>query len=382
MRRHLFDKIIEVIRGGFFGVTSFFDTDMDDSVRYLNSIKEPSNDIERSYAQYKCQSYLRNTLANFILNVVCFFVIIPYMIKGLFGKPSYKGNKDIIYSISILDSRIIPSSLRKDYPNEVITKEFDGALLRRDDLSFLWRVYKRHPFSFMFFLRIIIKTSFYRFFIEEYHPRAIAINAEFSSASSVMTFYCEHLGISHINIMHGEKLNYIRDSFFRFSKCYVWDEHYKDLFISLRADKDQFVIEKPESLLFNITKYRGTQPRIDYKYMLNGNTHLSGIADTLHELRDKGFKVMVRPHPAYTDTELVKHYFDESEIEPCTVSIEESLSNSENVIALYSTVLLQAYFSGVNIVIDDLNFEKEYNKLKDLKYILVNKPHKRLSELI
>lgn len=382
MKRNLFDAIIEIIRTGFLGVTSHLDIDVEDSMRFLNSIKEPSDDIEKSYAQYKCQCFLRRKLANLILNTGCSFVIIPYIVKCLFGKTQFKDQKDIVYSISIRDSRIIPSSLRIEYPNELITNEFDGAILKKDDLMFLWRVYIRHPLSFVFFLRIIIKVSFYRFFIEEYHPRAIAINAEFSSASSVMTYYCEQMGISHYNIMHGEKLKYIRDSFFRFSRCYIWDDFYKDLFISLRADKNQFIIEKPESLLIDISKFKGKRPKVDYKYMLNGNTHLSEIACALHKLRDKGFKVMVRPHPAYTNLDIVRQFFEESEIEPCSVTIEESISNTENVIALYSTVLLQSYFSGVGIVIDNVNYEKEYIKLKELNYILINKQHQKLSDLI
>lgn len=382
MKRNLFDNIIKIIRSGFFGSKSQFAIDVEKSVRYLNSIKKPLDDIERSYAQYKCQCFLRRNTANFLLNVGCFFVIIPYIIKGLLGKSSFKENKDIVYSISILDSRIIPSSLKREYPNELITNEFDGTLLKTEDLGFIWRVYIRHPLSFFFVLRIIIKISFYRYFIEEYHPKAIAINSEFSSASSVMTAYCENVGISHFNIMHGEKLYFIRDSFFRFSRCYVWDEYYKDLFISLRADYSQFIIEKPESVLFDVSKYKGKRQMIDYKYMLNGNSKLEEIAAALHKIRDKGFRVMVRPHPAYTNIELVKLFFEEDEIEPCTVTIEESLSNSQNVISLYSTVLLQAYFSGINIVMDDLNYDKEYQKLKELKYILINKNHQKLSELV
>lgn len=382
MGRFLFDKMVEIIRVGYFGVTSHFKVDVAESTRFLNSIKEPTDDIERSYAQYRCQCYLRKKLAVFLLNIGCAFVIVPYILKGIFGKAEIKDGKDIVYSISIRDMRIIPESLKEKYPNELITKEFDGMLLKRQDLAFIWNVYKTHPFSFFFILRVMIKVSFYRFFIEEYHPKAIAINAEFSSASSVMTLYCENMGIAHYNIMHGEKLYYIRDSFFRFTKCYVWDEYYRDLFLCLRAFKDQFIIEKPESILFDVAKYSGKQPLIDYKYMLNGNHNLKEISNVLHNLKNKGYTIMVRPHPAYTDLKIVQQYFDEDEIEPCSVSIEESLANTKNVISLYSTVLLQAYYSGINVVIDDFIYPQQYQKLNELKYILINKKHQKLSDLV
>ena len=382
MKRRLFDRIISFIRVGFFGWKSQFDLDIKDSRRFLWSIKEPNEDCSRSYAQYRCQCYLRRKGATLLLNMGCALAILPYIVKCLFGKVNEKGSKDIVYTISVKDDRIIPSSLRSEYPNCVITNEYDGTCLNKKDLQFIWRVFKKYPFSFFFLLRIVIKVSFYSYFIEEYHPKAIAINSEYSCTSSVMTLYCERRGIKHINIMHGEKLFFIRDSFFRFSRCYVWDTFYADLFIKLRAFNNQFIVEKPKALTFGIEEFKGKLPHVDFKYMLNGNDKLGGIAHILHELKQKGYRTMVRPHPAYTNKDLLANYFERDEIESCSVPIEMSLSNTENVISLYSTVLLQAYFSGINIVLDDINYAIEYNKLKDLEYILINKQHSRLSQII
>ena len=382
MKKRLFDRVVDFIHVGYFGWKLQFDIDLEDSKRFLYSIKEPRDDIDRAYAQYKCQCYLRRKMATVLLNIACAFGIIPYIIKGMLGKVVHKDNKDIVYSISIIDKRIIPPSLRAKYDSEYITNEYDGVLLKKEDLGFIWKLYRRYPFSFFFILRIILKISFYRYFIEEYHPKAIAINSEFSCTSAVMTMYCEQMGITHINIMHGEKMFYIRDSFFRFSECYVWDNFYVELFKFLRVPDGQFVVDKPESLIIDIEKYKGSQQAVDYKYMLNGNEKIDVISESLHKLKKMGFVVMVRPHPTYTDTDLLKQYFSEDEIENCKVSIEESISNTSFVISLYSTVLLQAYMSGINIVMDDVNYKREYQKLKDLKYILINKPHQLLSEVL
>lgn len=382
MEERLFDRAVSIIRTGFLGSKSQYEVDLDKSMNFLKSIKEPKDSFERSFAQYKCQCFLRNTIANALLNVGSFFLIVPYVIVCLIKSVQYKEKKDIVYTISILDKTIIPDSLRSDYPSEYITGEYDGICLTKYDLSFIYGLIKRYPFSCFLIFKAIIKISIYRCFIEEYRPHAIAINSEFSCVSSIMTRYCEQQGIRHINIMHGEKLLYIRDSFFEFSKCYIWDEFYKKLFTELRAKGGQFVIERPQSVIFDVKRYRDNFKIIDYKYYLFENSQVKQIAHVMHLLKSKGYTIKVRPHPAYSDMNVIKKYFNDNEIEDIAISIEESVSNTYNAISLVSTVLTQAYYSGVNVIIDDMNYREKYMRLKDLKYILLDKQLTVLSDLI
>ena len=46
----------------------------------------------------------------------------------------------------------------------------------------------------------------------------------------------------------------------------------------------------------------------------------------------------------------------------------------------YSTVLYQAYSCRKHIVIDDITSEQEYKKLREQKYIMLNKEHLLLSK--
>ncbi|WP_024993577.1 hypothetical protein [Phocaeicola paurosaccharolyticus] len=175
---------------------------------------------------------------------------------------------------------------------------------------------------------------------------------------------------------------YIRDSFFRFTKCFVWDEYYVELFKKLRATENVFVVEKPQSLVIDMDQLKGTIPLIDYKYILFENTQLAGVANSLNILKSKGYTVKVRPHPAYSNMEKVKELFPNDEIEDCSVPIQTSVACSMNVISLCSTVLYQAYLNGVNYIIDDVNYKNEYQRIKDQEYILISKPHKNLSDVI
>ena len=382
MLKRLFYIIVHQLRTKDIGWKSIYEINIPDSIAFMNRIKEPIDDIERSYAQYRCQCYLMSNMAVFLYNLVSFFLILPYIIKCYLTSVKRISNVDIVYTISIKDKSIVPSSLRDEFTKEIITGVYEGFKLNKYDLKFILKLWKRYPFSFFFVHRMIFKISIYRYFIEKYNPKAIAINSEYSSTSSAMTLYCESQNINHINLMHGEKLLNIRDSFFRFSRCYVWDDYYISLFKRLRAANGQFIVERPHSLIFNVNTYKGVIPHCDYKYMLFENKKLNHIRQIVSQLKNKGFKVKVRPHPSYTDMQLLKKLFNEDDIEDTNISIQASVANTENVISLVSTVLLQAYFSNINVVIDDVVYKEEYSKLEELGYILLNKKIKKLSVLL
>lgn len=382
MKNRLFDLTVEVITAKFLRTQTSFEANVSEELKYLRALEEPYDDIERSYRQFQCQCFLRKKAVTFLFNVVSAFIVPFYIVYCLFKKKKIIKSVDAVYSISINDKTIIPTSLKERYPIIHITNEYDGFLLTIKDLIFLFGIIHRYPFSAYFVLKNLIKISIYRYFITAYCPKIIAINSEFSCCSSIMTKYCEEQAIEHINIMHGEKLFYIRDSFFRFTKCYVWDEFYVELFKKLRANRNEFIVEKPQSLVVNVNNVRGKIPIIDFKYMLFENTQLASVANSLSVLKDKGFSVKVRPHPAYSDMTKVNNIFESEDVEDCCIPIQMSIANSKHVVSLYSTVLYQAYLNGIDYVIDDINYSKEYEKLKELNYILISKPHKNLSDVI
>ena len=199
----------------------------------------------------------------------------------------------------------------------------------------------------------------------------------------MLTQYCEERGIKHINVMHGEKLYYMRDSFFRFHECYVWDDFYKDLFVKMRAELTQFKIAVPPSLKF--PQSDAVPKTVDYTYYLGAERGLKlrTILKALERIRRKSLNVAVRPHPRYTDFSEIISLAPKIELEDCkTMTIEQSLKRTKNAISVYSTVLNQAFNNDIGIVIDDMSDKMTYDLLNERMYCMMNKPHKLLSQLV
>jgi hypothetical protein len=185
--------------------------------------------------------------------------------------------------------------------------------------------------------------------------------------------------------MHGEKLKFIRDSFFRFNECYVWDQYYVNLFVRQYAEPSQFVIAIPPSMRIDKSIIQDANIYADYKYYFAkyNEEQVQAVINAMNILKRAGKKVKYRIHPRYSDLALLRKYVNNEEIEyPSEVGIVDSLSNCGCAVGSYSTVLLQAYFSGINITLDDVAFKEMYNRLNEYGYILMNKNLERLSALI
>ena len=96
----------------------------------------------------------------------------------------------------------------------------------------------------------------------------------------------------------------------------------------------------------------------------------------------KGGTVKFRPHPRYTNMKILRKYVSDHDIESVSkVSILESVANLQYAVGSYSTVLLQAFFSGKRVVMDDVTYKTQYEQLNDLMYFLSKQQHLKLSVL-
>ena len=180
-----------------------------------------------------------------------------------------------------------------------------------------------------------------------------------------------------------KKMYYMRDSFFKFDECYIWDEYYGKILASMKADKNQFVVEVPASLKFDGELIR-TQ-KYDYTYYLGAESEevLKEISKILEQLYKSGNKISIRPHPRYSNMDIVKKIFTFADVEDTTqTSIEQSLLQSGAAISLYSTVLNQALCNSIPIIIDNMSNPENFNKLKELGYVCLYKEHRLLSEVL
>lgn len=366
------------------GDKTLFDVAISKQRAFLESLPNPRDDMERSFFQYKAQSLFTARWKIMLLNIVGLLAFFPVLLCYLFRNITIqkKERREAITDLRGMEE-VIPLKLKQCYDIAFIRETPTGAL-QWTDLPFVLNIFFRFfPFGYFSF-KAMAKIAQYSQLIWMYSPTCIIAHLEYSFSSSLLSLYSERKGVKHINIMHGEKLYYIRDSFFRFSKCYVWDEHYMNLFLSLRAASGQFKIEIPPSLQINPADFINEDVYADVKYYLGetSDKEFASIVQSLSPFRDKGFKVKYRLHPRYSNRDMLLKYCAPKDLEdPKTVSIQDSISNVKYVVSSYSTVLLQAWFAGQKIILDDVTYVSAYHKLITMQYILSTKPHFKLSEI-
>lgn len=368
------------------GDKDLFDVPAEEQKKYLDSFPEPNNDIDRSLFQYKCQSFFWPKWKAPVFNIGAFMAFFPVLLLEWARSVIVHRcqQKDAISEFAGMEE-CVPEELSRDFDVWHSNNSVKG-MLTLNDLVFVLKVfYKSFP-NVYFSLKILLKTAQYSQKIRMYNPRAFIVHCEFSFTSSVLTQFCEQKGVEHIDVMHGEKLYHIYDSFFRFSKCYVWSEFYKSLFVKLRAYSKQFVIRVPSSLRIETNNYLKPEFYADYKYYLGefSESEFASIVESMNKLKAQGKSVKYRVHPRYlSDLSIIEKYVLPSEIEnPRLVSILESVSNCTYAVSNYSTVLSQAFMSGKKVIIDDVTFKSLYEKLAEYDYWLAKENCLRLSEVV
>ena len=333
--------------------------------------------FSRSYCQYLCQKKIYKQSYCF-LNFLSFFIIkFLIILFKFFPKKNIKKEKvDIIYFGT---EKTIPKKFLKYKIKKLENHLF---LTEKDIKYFKIDILKKSKRQSYFALKILLKISTYRYNIEKYSPRIFLVTSEYSWTSSLLTEFCEKNKIFHINYMHGDKSYYIRDSFFKFHRCYIWDEHYKKIFCELKAFDKQFKVIKYSSFIPNIE----IKEKLYNTYYLQADETIEDINKIIKILKSleikTGYMGKIRCHPVYTSQKIKK--IIPTEMLDLEKNIYYSIGMSNYIISKTSTVLYEAYImESNNIVIDDFTQDKNnYNYLKELKWISIFKPHQRLSEII
>ena len=352
---------------------------VDEQKKILSSLDEPADLLERSDHQYVCQKYLKSRFSNVIFSIGAFLVY-PVLKKKYASVQLEKAN-DKCSAIFLPDGKsldIVPDSLKTAYSDLLVENE-KRYYLSPDSIVFLQKIEKRFSGNWLFKLKLLVKAARYGYLIERYSPKALIVCNEYSFTSSAMSMYCKENKVELINVMHGEKLFSLQEAFFSFPKCYVWNEYYISLFNRLRAQCDEYIVELPKSMIIPNEENK----TVDYTYYLQEETGpvLRTISENLKKLKNKGFTVAIRPHPRYTDrNELANIDIEIEDVKD--ISIQRSLGRTKCAISFCSTVLNQAFFNGIDIVIDDVARPEEYKLLLSKEYIMTKVDHKCLSQIM
>lgn len=343
----------------------------------LTSMDLPMSDISRSYSQYVChQRACLGFGQAIILEIGAFLLFIPTLLFFLFYNfflPP-KEHKAGVSDPFLIQHHLIPSELLNEYRMFGLLDR-KKARLNIDDLKFICSLIMNHPISFHFNYKCIWMIAVYSFAFYEFNPNVVVCSMEDSFTSSILTLYCEQKNILHCNVMHGEKGYYIRDAFSRFSRFYVWDEHYINVLKNLKCEADfrVYAVKTLELKENRVPRY------VEYILQIHTSDELCKIKTALDRI---GKKYKVRPHPAHNTMTVYKVFNADTIDNPSTISIEESLEHAEMIIAQDSTVLYQAYLLHIPVIIDDITNPKRYSEMKYRQYIMFSKPHMLLSDFI
>ncbi len=364
------------------GNRTLFTYPKEEQKAFIEGLGVPGDDIDRGYKQYLCQNQLvrpkwKIVFFNVVGAVSLPFIIIYFLTKRLFAHQAE--HIDCLIEKKGMPE-VVPKEVREKYhPSENYVQ---GTSLGANDLDIVWKMMGVAPLHPYFVFKALMNVARYSHLIYKYSPDVMIQFGEFSFSSSVLTEYCHRHGVKHIDVMHGEKLYYIRDAFFHYDECYVWSDYYKNLLTKLKAEPTQFIIAVPPSLKIDSEKYKNDAVYADYKYYLAGYDErtIASIVNAMLFAKREGKTVKFRPHPRYSDLELLRKYVSEEEIEkPQEVGIQESVANMGCAVGSYTTVMMQAYFSGMQVMMDDVAEREQYEKLRSLEYILSGDKYDKLS---
>lgn len=364
-----------------------------EQMAYLQRFPEPKDDFERSYFKYKCfceYCYYGKkwTLAIYNLGAM---LLLPSVYAKL-----RKANKNVelidkvdavIENIPKLpNTDVVPEELREGYSKVKEIEEIDySEALLTDVGEGIYRELRRRYF-FRFYFRMIVLQKLGQFcgYLKRYQPEAIAFySCEREFSGPLQTQLCERSGAQYIAFMHGDYLSTLSFAFQKYSKYYVWDESYIRMFEALKCEAPMPVY-RPGKLKGIARAIREEDCEYFATYYFSDETKAE--ATRIHEVFDRfekcGLRTKIRPHPRFSDTDMLRKVFSDIEIEdPAKCSLSDSVTKSLYTVGLNTTVLSEAYFSGKKVAIDDISNPEKYRDLDARGYIMMRRPHVLLSRL-
>lgn len=365
-----------------------------DQLIFLKKFPEPKDDFEMSFFKYQCfckYCYFGKKWLLLFYNLGAMFLL-PIM----YVKLKRKGNEQVetvarydavIENITRLpNDDILPDEISSSYKNNIEITEinYGNAFLSNTTINICKELKNRYFHHFYFRLIVLIKLAQFNEYIHKYNPKAIVFySCEREFASPLQTLMCETEGVEYISYMHGDYISTLSFAFQKYSKYYIWDKAYKSMFENLRCDFPMYIY-KPLKLRGIAVKQddRDCEYFASYYFSNEKRSSVEKIYSIFRKFESYGLRCKIRPHPRFSDIEMLKEVFKDIMIEDTiTYFLADSVTDSLFIVGLHTTVLSQAFFSGKKVVIDDVSNRDEFLELRDRNYIMIKRPHIVLSEL-
>lgn len=376
--------------------TKFKPMSWQEQKQVIESYPEPRDDFDRTLFHYDsrfCNVAERWKL--WVLNFACLFAtpvfLVIYLCRSLHRKEVHPHAAVLIHQADLsyrYDDKV-PQELYEEFGEiyPLVYGTYPGLFygFMSKNTFHCWRqLVRRTPFRiFQNFFCLVHLTSMCRV-LQENQPKAVLnYRSEASFPSSVVTHLCEMEGCEFICFMHGDYLASKDRAFVRFSRMYLWDEHYRKMFLWSRCPAEQLRVYRP--LIYQTVLPEKSEPTYYATYYFSGfDQKAEVILDVFKQCMQQGKKCKIRPHPRFSDIPALKALFEPAGIrveEPLKEPIEESMADSQWIVARCSSVLTQAYYAGKSVMIDDMSDPDFFRDMKDYMYIMADKPHCLLSEL-
>lgn len=292
----------------------------------------------------------------------------------------------------LLSYEDLPNELKKEYSsferveNHTSLKDRIFQLrLDKKGLALVLKTIFRYPNKpFLSFIVLLHLAQVYSL-IERYNPKAIiTTQTEQDFTASLVTHYCELMNIKYICVQHGEYCYNPSMAYMRFSEYYAWNQETIEILELTNTKIPYAKIYTPNKFRKNYSKNSVRSNFLKY-YLSSGDniTEISRIRDELERLTKEGYRCAVRCHPrGYNSVEL-DQLFSDSEVSLENyndMSIGDSISDCDYVVAYRSTVLSEAIANSMPIVIDDVTHDIDL--LRRVHDINLTRAECLLSELI
>lgn len=303
-----------------------------------------NSDLLRSFRHFKRHEELGHLKLNLIHKIflsIVFFILLPFCLLNLFFKNDNKNRKKIFilkYKEEEPYTTIYKLIRQEKIFNFIQLPKLFIPLLPRvfiKDISQTFIVQPMFIFkNLAFFGALILKISKYYYMVKYHKVSNLIVFQEYSFYMSYFTRVMELEGGKLYNIQHGIP----GDTYcwFRFSKCFVWGEFYKDVYINNKAEKTQFVISG--SILHSYIEKKLKQKEVDTDilYVMQGKSEeMKDVLDVLEDLaRNKVVRYIQHPrHPVRMNNDILIESNDD---------ILNAIGRSKIIISHYSTTLLDA----------------------------------------
>lgn len=363
-------KILSTLHLKFHPYTPSLELSKAKQQSFLNTLEKDlskADPLSCTEKKYRSHNFISNPFTFFFYNLMSALLILPSILflitKSTLRKKSFKVS-------SLHFSKLIPMKII-DPTSRLVSKSFSLSL---SELSFIIRAFGLKVLRPYFFFRIIWKSALYFDTINKFSPKKIYCSEEMNFESPLLTLICQKYNCLHSNVMHGDKLFYIKDAFVYFDEFFVWQADFKHLFIDMKAEVQKYIYFNPVP-----QKYCSTTPKPkSFKYYAQHSKDLKEfeqrILNAFNFSKKHKMQFIFRPHPRhYSEAEIkiVKKY--NIKVESFEKNILDSLAEAHTVCAEWSSVLFQAKFMNRELVIDNTN-SKNIDKLRELNFIILNDP--------